>query len=83
MKYLTFLDYLSVEGVGRDFKSKLEEQEKRHQEQLNEMDKKYNEKTRSNNRCHVKEPHTKQSQDRSTKKENKIEIKMCKGYNLS
>ena len=42
MKYLTFLDYPTVESVGQDFESKLEEQEKRHQEQLKQMDEKYN-----------------------------------------
>jgi hypothetical protein len=42
MKYLTFLDYATVESVGRDFESKLEEQEKRHQEQMKQMDEKYN-----------------------------------------
>lgn len=42
MKYLTFLDYEVVETVGSDFESKLEEQEKRHQEQMKQMDEKYN-----------------------------------------
>jgi len=42
MKYLTFLDYATVESVGRDFESKLEEQERRHQEQMKQMDEKYN-----------------------------------------
>jgi integrase len=42
MKYLTFLDYPTVESVGKDFESKLEEQEKRHQAQMNQMDEKYN-----------------------------------------
>jgi hypothetical protein len=44
MKYLTFLDYATVETVGADFESKLEEQEKRHQEQLKQMEEKYDEK---------------------------------------
>ena len=42
MKYLTFLDYPTVESVGKDFESKLEEQEKRHEEQMKSMDQKYN-----------------------------------------
>jgi integrase len=41
MKYLTFLDYATVESVGRDFESKLEEQEKRHQEEMKQVNEKY------------------------------------------
>jgi integrase len=42
MKYLTFLDYPTVESVGQDFESKLEEQEQRHQEQMKQLEEKYN-----------------------------------------
>jgi hypothetical protein len=38
-------DYPAVESVGRDFESKLEEQEKRYQEQMKQMDEKYNQIT--------------------------------------
>src|SRR5918994_5398435 len=41
MKYLTFLDYPTVESVGKDFESKLEEQEVRHQEQMKQVNEKY------------------------------------------
>ena len=42
MKYLTFLDYEFVETIGSDFESKLEEQEKRHQEEMKQLNEKYN-----------------------------------------
>ena len=41
MKYLTFLDYSTVESVGRDFESKLEEQENRHREEMKQVNEKY------------------------------------------
>jgi hypothetical protein len=41
MKYLTFLDYATVETVGADFESKLEEQERRHQEEMKQVNEKY------------------------------------------
>jgi hypothetical protein len=41
MKYLTFLDYPTVESVGQDFESKLEEQEKRHQQEMKRVNEKY------------------------------------------
>jgi hypothetical protein len=41
MKFLTFLDYATVETVGADFESKLEEQEKRDQEEMKQVNEKY------------------------------------------
>lgn len=41
MKFLTFLDYPTVESVGRDFESKLEEQEQRHQLEMKQVNEKY------------------------------------------
>jgi hypothetical protein len=49
MKYLTFLDFLTVETVGKDFESKLEERAKeidlmelKHEKDVKEMDQKLN-----------------------------------------
>ncbi len=41
MKYLTFLDFPTVAAVGKDFESKLEEQELRHQAEMKQVNAKY------------------------------------------